>query len=165
VVHVNRLAVLAVALGMTQVADAGPKAGRIGRVERPRTGASGLPRMCRLDNSATTATCWAKPPVRGELGWVIGTDARGPGNRGQVSVTDVREIDGGCSQATYWEITVDPLGANLKDIDSWATWLMFDLDVGSAAKSVDTSAVKDPPRRGSRSTPAAATRTATPTSS
>jgi hypothetical protein len=144
-VHVKSIALIVAAVGLVHVADAGPKAGRIVRVERPRTGATGVPRMCRLDNAGTSATCWAKPPVRGELGWVIGTDARGAGNRGQVAVTDVREIDGGCSQAPYWEVTIDPLGANLKDIDSWATWLMFDLDVSSTAKSVETSAVKDPP--------------------
>jgi hypothetical protein len=152
VVHVSRLAMIAVVGGLVvapivpvvRVADAGPKAGRIVRIERPRTGSSGVPRLCRL-NDATSAICWARPPTRGEIGWVVGPDARGPGNRGQIAVGEVTEVGGSCSSPTYWEFKIEPMDANLKDVDSWATWVLFDLDLGSGAKSVEPSVVKDPP--------------------
>jgi hypothetical protein len=147
VVHVSRAAAVAAVLAVmpATAADAGPRAGKIVRIERPRSGASGTPRICRL-NSPTEAICWGRAPIQGEMGWVVGPDTRGqPGNRGQIQVGKVTPSAESCSSPVYWDFEVLPLEANMKDVESWSTWILFDIDVGPHARSLDTGALKDSP--------------------
>lgn len=139
------VAVLAATAG--HPAAAGPHRGRIVRVERPRTGGSGLVRVCRM-NDPGSATCWGRPPVKEELAWVVGPETQGhKANRGQVRIKDVTASDLGCSVATNWTVALDAADADLGDLDAWQYWLVLDVDMGPEARSVDTGQVKSPDER------------------
>jgi hypothetical protein len=151
VVHVTRAfalalaAVLVVSLAPPRAAQAGPRAGHIVRVERPRTGARGTPRICRL-NDAASAICWGRPPIKGEIGWLVGPAANGhAGNRGQATVGEVTASPDSCTSTVYWNVVLDTSGADLADLDTWSTLLVLDIDVGAGGKAVDISTIKDSP--------------------
>jgi hypothetical protein len=147
VVHVTRALALAsvVVVAAPLVATAGPRAGHIVRVERPRSGARGTPRLCRL-NDVASAICWGRPPVKGEVGWLVGPEANGhPGNRGSVILGEVTASADSCASARYWTVQLDATGADTKDLDSWSTLLVLDIDVGSGAKALEAGMVKDAP--------------------
>jgi hypothetical protein len=145
VVHVTRGAAAALALILTSIpATAGPRRGHIVRVERPRSGARGTPRLCRL-NDVASAICWGRPPIKGEVGWLVGPETSGhPGNRGQAVVGEVSGNDT-CTSTRYWTVVLDTTGADTKDLDTWSTLLVLDVDVGPGAKAVDVGMIKDSP--------------------
>lgn len=150
-VHVTRAVALAsvlvlfAAVDALRVATAGPRAGHIVRVERPRSGARGTPRLCRL-NDVASAICWGRPPVQGEVGWLVGPEANGhAGNRGSVILGEVTASADSCTSTRYWTVQIDATGADTKDLDSWSTLLVLDIDVASGAKAVEVGMVKDTP--------------------
>lgn len=132
------------ALAAAVPADAGPRKGKVVRVERPRTGARGTPRICRLSDPGK-GMCWGRAPIKGELGFVVGPEGRGqPGNRGQIQVGEVTEAQDGCSMPKYWMFDLEPMSSNLVDLEPWSTWVVLDVDVTSNAKVLEPSAVKSP---------------------
>jgi len=139
------VAVLALAtVPATPRASAGPRKGRIVRVERPRTGARGLPRVCRLSDPSA-GMCWGRPPIKGETAWVIGPESNGhPGNRGQIMIGEVTETQDSCSMPKYWTFALEPMQADLADLESWQTWVLVDLEVGPHARTVEPSAARSP---------------------
>lgn len=117
----------------------GGKAGRIVRVERPRTGARGTPRICQLTD-VKAGQCYGKGPIEGETAWLIDNTR----NRGQVRVGKVQPSTPNCATPQYWSFDVDTLDADIKDIEPYRTYLVLDIDTGSAGHVVDTSRLTAP---------------------
>jgi len=135
-----RLAVLALIIVAAAPADAGPRKGKIVRVERPRSGARGTPRICQLREGDGIGMCWGRPPQVGEAAVVVDPDR----NRGQIRVTEVTPSDEGCQLPQSWTFKFDRLDADLQNVEPWKTWALIDVDLGPNAHVIDSQEIKAP---------------------
>jgi len=120
--------------------EAGPgKHGRIVRVERPRTGSHGTPRVCQLSDTKS-GTCYGKGPTEGETAWLIDNQK----NRGQIRITKVTASTPNCTNPQFWSFELEPLDADLKDIEPYRSYVLLDIDAGSEARVIDTSRLTAP---------------------
>jgi hypothetical protein len=124
--------------------EAGPRPGRIVRVERPRSGARGVPRICQLNPGDNSASCFGLPPVVGEIANVVSND----GIVGSVRVTKVEEQSSGgglrasCTQGLWraeTELTLNP-DVNLPNGVPYGSWIIFDVTMQTTAKLGDAPA-------------------------
>jgi hypothetical protein len=119
--------------------DAGPRRGKVVRVERPRTGARGTPRICQL-KEGTSGMCWGKAPVVGESAWVIDAQKL----RGQIRISKVEPSDAACAVPQYWSFEYESQDADLDGIEPYSTWALVDVDLSPRARVVDPQSVKAP---------------------
>ena len=134
-----RLVVLAIVIVVASPAEAGPRRGKVVRVERPRTGSRGTPRICQL-KEGTTGMCWGKAPVVGESAWVIDAQKM----RGTIRITKVEPSDAGCAVPQYWGMEYEAIDADLDGIEPYSPWALVDVDLSPRARVVDPQSVKTP---------------------
>jgi hypothetical protein len=137
-----RILALAAALAVTAPpADAGPRPGKIVRVERPRTGSRGVPRICQLNPGDNSASCFGLPPVVGEIANVVGNE----GIVGSVRITKVEEqaassgLRASCTQGLWraeTELTVNP-DLNLPNGVPYGSWILLDVQMLASGKLAD----------------------------
>jgi hypothetical protein len=122
--------------------DAGPrkgKAGKVVRVERPRLGARGFPRICQIGGTTgnlSTAICYGAPKVD-DIGSLL--DGEGVNN-----TVKVIKVDGDPKQCLNVEVTLESAGAKDRRDRSWSTIVVFDIPLDLKARRLDESAQRSP---------------------
>jgi hypothetical protein len=138
----SALLVLSVALVVPEAPiDAGPrgKAGKIVRVERPRTGARGTPRMCQLLD-VHSGRCYGKGPTVGEVGWVVGSQQ----NYGTIRITNVEPSEPSCATPQFYTFELEAIDGSLDGAEPYGSYVLLDVDVTSNARVVEPSRVRGP---------------------
>lgn len=134
-----RLWVVAVMLALAAPVDAGPKPGRIVRIERKRTGARGTPRVCQLNTGDNSLSCFGQPPSVGEIANVVGND----GILGAVRVTKVEPQNPSSTYGTncsdgLWRADTEVVeGLNNPGGVPYGAWAIVDVTMQPSAKLTD----------------------------
>jgi hypothetical protein len=135
-------ALLILLVALAAPTTAGPRAGKSGkivRVERPRTGARGTPRICQMID-VKAGRCYGKAPVAGEIGWVVGSQK----NHGTVRIGKVEPSDTNCPTPQFWSFEIEEVDASLAGLEPYGSYILIDVDVTASARVVEPSRVKGP---------------------
>jgi len=135
-----RVVLLALILAIVPPAAAGPRRGKIVRVERPRTGARGVPRLCQFVPSDISASCFGQPPAVGETGTLLAST-------GIVSDVRVKVVEplnpGGAAFAActegLWRLEVElaDVRTDLRDA-GYGAFVVFDVGLSQGARIADS---------------------------
>lgn len=140
-----RFAVITVALVLVAPAhvapaDAGPRKGKIVRVERPRTGARGTPRFCNLNPTDSSATCFGAAPAVGDSASIVSNE----GIQGHARVTAIQvqspsgQSGAACTQGLWRaEVELSDVDRNNPNAIGYSSWLVFDVGLSPGAKITD----------------------------
>ena len=133
-------ALLALALvAPSAPSEAGPKAGKIVRVERPRTGSHGTPRMCQLYDTRS-GRCYGKGPTVGEIASLVSTQD----HHGQVRITKVDASEPNCATPQFYSFEFETIDARLDGVEPYGIYVLLDVDVTSNARVVEPGRVRGP---------------------
>jgi hypothetical protein len=134
-----------VAVAVAPIAsDAGPRTprkGKVVRVERPRLGVRGTPRICELGGttgSLSGARCYGSAPKLDDLGTLVDGE-------GIINSVRVIKVDSGASGCLGHEIATEPVDGSKDRRDrSWGAIVVFDIPLDAKARKLDVSAQRAP---------------------